>query len=214
MIFNNEKAFTLIELVVSLMLSAIIVFFSYTMMTTSYKMFSGLHRTSYNLNNTRFFEEAMRRSIASARWNDVYNHTSYNKPIEFISSDRRLVVRRFDSVKGWVKDTYYFSNNAQFKKDVSNNYDTRPENIKTLSPGTNLMLNVEKEGTGEGTDILLLRNVRACYYRKNRITGTGTEDNLMNITFGIVYDDDSSKVMKRKNKSFCFTIRSIGKDDF
>lgn len=218
MILKNKKAFTLIELVISLLLSSIIVFFSYTMMTTSYKMFSGLHKTSYNLNNIRFFEAAMRKSITGAcKENPEYNPSTYHgyyytpepKPIRFTDSKKRLVVRRYDSnVKSWATDTYYFSNGAQFKAATSD-YDTFPEDIKSLSAPTNLMLEVAYD-FGVNIRMLLLKNVRAFYYSFDKTDRPASRtDDLIDLTIGIVYDDDSTNVLKRQNRTFCFTARSV-----
>ena len=52
----KKRAFTLVELMVAILLSAIIVFFSYTMTISAYKMFTKMNNTSYTVDNMKFFE--------------------------------------------------------------------------------------------------------------------------------------------------------------
>ena len=64
--FFKKRAFTLVELMVAILLSAIIVFFSYTMTISAYKMFTKMNNTSYSIDNIKFFEETFKKSVTEA----------------------------------------------------------------------------------------------------------------------------------------------------
>lgn len=212
MIVRKEKAFTLIELVIAMLLSAIIVFFAYTMMVTSYKLFAGLYNTSYNLNNIRFFEEAIKKSITESE-----EITPLPVAGNRANNTNELRFRRYDlNLKDWVWDTYYLANGSQFRSaytgsGADNDYDTYPKNIGNtlLFEPTDLKVKVEYD-SGQSIDILLLKNVRAVYYRYDKTDRPNNiNGDLKDVTIGIVYDDDSSKGSKKQSRTFCFTSRMV-----
>lgn len=190
--FYTKKGFTLVEMMVAILLSAIIIFFSYTLTISAYKMFSKTSKTSKNFNNIQFFEEVLKKSITEA------------DRVEISSDHRRIECRRYDVRLGHdVTDVYSFeSANGVFREQVGSHLETYPSNITggNLFAPTRLMLR-----TG-GLDILVLNNVRAFFYRANKI-GDGTP-HLQNISIGIVYEDNSLSVPRRQNRSFYFTMRN------
>ena len=62
----TKKGFTLVEMMVAILLSAIVIFFSYTMTISAYKMFSKVSKTANNFNSPQFFEEVFKRSLTDA----------------------------------------------------------------------------------------------------------------------------------------------------
>jgi prepilin-type N-terminal cleavage/methylation domain-containing protein len=202
--FSKKEGFTLVELMVAVVLSAIVIFFSYTMTISAYKMFSKVSKTSNNFNSTLFFEEYFTRVFE-----DAYD-------INFSGS--RIRCQRFDpNIKNGkkVKDDYSFekkggSGSIQFIKVNNDHFDSviDPESIP--DNGTADLI-VRTPGAGlKIEDVVLLSNVRAFYYKVDTIgVGDAGEDHLRNITIGVVYDDYIVPgVPKRQFKTFCFALRN------
>lgn len=198
--FFTKKGFTLVEMMVAVLLSAIVIFFSYTMTISAYKMFSKTSKTAKNFNNVQFFEEVFKKSITEATEvtfsNDV---TSTNR-----RESRRITVRRYDVRLGReVTETYRFrTDNVRFIEHVGSHSDSMPSNITQLSAPTDLILE-----TDDGLEILVLSNVRAFFYRINKLGNGVPEPHLNNIAIGIVYEDRVMSVPKRQNRSFFFAMR-------
>ena len=209
MIFK-KRAFTLVELMVAVLLSAIIVFFSYTMTISAYKMFTKMHNTSYNIDNVKFFEEAFKKSVFEADEINIDKTTATDVD--------ELRFRRYDVNLGEeVIDVYTLDDEngtkLKFNFDNSTNYEVYPEQVDdtTLGKIKPVKLFVETRRAASAAKIskmLLLNNVKAFYCKVDKTTGaTSTTTNLRDITIGIIYYDDSVK--KRQNRSFCFTARGI-----
>lgn len=214
--FLKKKAFTLVELMVAILLSAIIVFFSYTMTISAYKMFNRMHNTSYSTDNLKFFEEAFKKSVTEAC--DITTD-----PVAALNV-REFRFRRYDgnieADGAYVEDIYTLEKDdgdrVEFRSN-NNGYEIYPENIteESLSNVRPARLFVETINGSHRTKILLLKNIKAFYYKFNKTNGGGYNDggldgnNLKDISIGIVYYDDSSKITKRENRTFCFTARSV-----
>lgn len=206
--FLKKRAFTLVELMVAIMLSAIIVFFSYTMTISAYKMFTKMHNTSYSIDNVKFFEEAFKKSVTES--SDIQTD-----PAGTTHDVQEFIFTRYDTNIGEeVTDVYTLEDehgnrvNFRFSGSATNRFEVYPENVtdETLKGFVAAKLFVETSYGSHRTRMLLLSNVKAVYFRFNK---TGANNHLQNITIGIIYYDDSSNVVKRQNKSFCFTSRSI-----
>ncbi len=207
--FLKKRAFTLVELMVAIMLSAIIVFFSYTMTISAYKMFTRMHNTSYSIDNVKFFEEAFKKSVTES--SDIQTD-----PASTTHDVQEFIFTRYDTNIGEeVTDVYTLEdehgNNVNFRfpgGGAANRFEVYPENVtdEALKGFVPAKLFVETSYGSHRTRMLLLSNVKAVYFRFDK---TGNADNLRDITIGIIYYDDSSNVVKRQNKSFCFTSRSI-----
>ena len=205
----KKRAFTLVELMVAILLSAIIVFFSYTMTISAYKMFTKMNNTSYSIDNIKFFEEVFKKSVSEAEdTNFTSTTTSDLNELRFERYDTKLPTPEK------VIDVYTLDdengNTLSFMCNDANKYEVYPSSITdfALRDITPVKLFVETTNSS-GTRIsrmLLLNNVKAFYYRVDK---TGDTKNLRDITIGIVYYDDSTKTLKRQNRSFCFTARSI-----
>ena len=205
----KKRAFTLVELMVAILLSAIIVFFSYTMTISAYKMFTKMNNTSYSIDNIKFFEEVFKKSVSEAEdTNFTSTTTSDLNELRFERYDTKLPTPEK------VIDVYTLDdengNTLSFMCNDANKYEVYPSSITdfALRDITPVKLFVETTNSS-GTRIsrmLLLNNVKAFYYRVDK---TGDTKNLRDITIGIVYYDDSTKTLKRQNRSFCFTARGI-----
>ena len=204
--FFTKKGFTLVELMVAVVLSAIVIFFSYTMTISAYKMFSKVSNTSNNFNSSLFFEEYFTRLFEDA--------------FEISFSGSKITARRFDpNIKNGstVKDDYSFEKkggggSVQFTKVGTNQHFDSVVNLNNFSdePGTANLI-VRTPGAGlKIEDVVLLSNIKAFYYRVNTIgAGVAGQEHLRNITIGVVYDDYIVPgVPKRQFKTFCFALRN------
>ena len=204
--FFTKKAFTLVELMVAILLSAIIVFFSYTMTISAYKMFTRMNNTSYNVDNVKFFEEVFKKSVSEA--NNIET-----APAAAGDKDEIKFTRYDVNIGNEVTDIYTLDdeqgNRLKFRLDnTTHHYEVYPGNIaddalKDVKP---VKLFVETSYGSHKTRMLLLNNVKAFYYRFDK---TGNVNNLRDITIGIIYYDDSAKTLKRQNRTFCFTARGV-----
>lgn len=203
--FSKKKGFTLVELMVAVVLSAIVIFFSYTMTISAYKMFSKVSKTSNNFNSSLFFEEYFTRLFEDAF------------VISFSGS--KITARRFDpNIKNGkvVKDDYSFekkggSGSIQFIKVNTHDYFDSVIDPESIPDNGTADLIVRTPGAGlKIEDVVLLSNVRAFYYKVNTIDAAGAGTNhLRNITIGVVYDDYIVPgVPKRQFKTFCFALRN------
>ncbi|MBR6297650.1 MAG: prepilin-type N-terminal cleavage/methylation domain-containing protein [Candidatus Gastranaerophilales bacterium] len=197
----TKKGFTLVEMMVAMLLSAIVIFFSYTMTVSAHKMFAKVSNTSNNFNNTQFFEEFFKSTLMNAYKIEI--------------SEDGIACRIYDPMAGKKYQNNYSFNNqkgdgnsVQFKTQHGSHYDSVFNNIP-IGKSANLI--VRNQGAGHKIDnTILLSNVRAFYYRVDKIgAGPGAPNNFRNITIGIVYDDYIVPgVPKRKYKTFCFTIKN------
>lgn len=196
----TKKGFTLVEMMVAVLLSAIVIFFSYTMTISAYKMFSKTSKTAQNFNNIQFFEEVLKKSITEADRIDLTGDS-----IRCRRSDPHL--------NNYVTDIYTFENPAsdtKFLELYGSHFDSYPSNItdSDMFAPKNLRLKSVPDGSSESAspDILVLSNVRAFFYRPNKIGGAN--NHLKNITIGIVYEDRVMSISRRQNRTFCFTLRN------
>lgn len=205
--FFKKKGFTLVEMMVAILLSAIVIFFSYTMTISAYKMFSRISKSSKNFNNIQFFEEVLKKSITEAQ------------TISFSSNKKEMKCTRYDKNIGeFVVDVYSFPEDSAGKFDnvVGKQYDSFPQNIITdnkMFGSTKLLLRTELlSGTVLSSNVLVLDNIRAFYYRPNKYPGsTGSNPAIHwdNIMIGVVYEEQIiPNVSKRQTKSFCFAVRN------
>jgi prepilin-type N-terminal cleavage/methylation domain-containing protein len=195
----TKKGFTLVEMMVAILLSAIVIFFSYTLTISAYKMFSKVSSTSQKSNSIKFFEEALKKSITEA------------ETVKFESN--KITCTRYDmNLNHKVKDTYTLEEgNCNFGNLVGKEYDVFPNIIPAdkIFKSTKLFVKTEFVGGGSWSSpkILVLNNVRAFYYRPNKYPSTGSH--LDNVTIGIIYDDYVvPNLPKRQYRSFCLSSRN------
>lgn len=207
---KNKKAFTLVEMMISLVLSVIVIFFAYTMVVTSHTLYKKMSMGSSDVNDYRFLEDMLKNSIMGAD--------------EIIVTATGIECRRYDvnrtnsfGLKNgiYVKDIYGLSASKNFVLSVANSAD--PSIVVTPSATTGVLsleiynaLDASYSGsvliTGGTAKKTILNGVRDVYYSINPdSSAVGT---LMEIQIGIIYD----KILPggaavRQNKSFCITPR-------
>ena len=163
--------FTLIEVMVTLVLSVLVSFFVYTMMMSSYNSFRRLSSVSKNANSIRFFVSSINNSIKNAK--------------AFSCSTSELSFTRYDVHRNQlVTERYFFSEGGS----IAPNY-SKSTNIATLNSQTGSSLGVlKKEVKSSGGTVIetvVVSNViRAIYYN---VTESGVRYKRLNL--GVVYDD-------------------------
>ena len=207
--FNS--AFTLVEIMISLFLSVIVVFFSYTMMIASYKVYENLANASSTSNDIRFLETMLRNSIMSA--DDINTSSSYIECHRYDSNRENS----FSYKNGiYVQDIYKLSDGKTFVSSKA--YSEDPSLVSSPSSTRATLsleiLSSELDSSYSSSSVIIdgdnkrtvLKCVREIYYYEN--ADASTTGTLKEITIGVIYDKvlhDGSVV--RQNKSFCFTPR-------
>lgn len=198
------KAFTLIEVMVSLILAAMVAFFVYSMMIYSYEGFARISSASKNSNNIRFFISSLRNSCM------------YAKSIK-VESSKLKFVRYDNNEKAEVEEHYYFKSGGQLANNGT--YATSLSLSTPYSETRGLLVKETYNKLGEKIQtVLVANNIRTIYYQINT-SGSFTKLNL-----GVIYDeilnakinDDGSAVQNAqesasfdlKMRLFCFTSRS------
>lgn len=202
--FFKKRGFTLVEMMIAILLSAIVIFFSYTLTISAYKMFSKISKTSKNYNNIQFFEEVLKKSITEAQ------------SISFTPDKKEMRCTRYDkNIGDFVVDVYSFENSScKFGNEVGEQYESFPKNIikdnKMFGP-TKLFLKTELvSGTASAPKVLVLNNIRAFYYRPNKYPAGGQNSAVHwdNIMIGVAYEEQIvPNISKIQTKSFCFASR-------
>lgn len=197
------KAFTLIEVMVSLILAAMVAFFVYSMMIYSYEGFARISSASKNSNNIRFFISSLR------------NSSMYARSIK-VESSKLKFIRYDNNEKAEIEEHYYFTSGGE----LSNN-GTYATSLSLSTPYAETRGLFVKETYKSGEKIqtvLVANNIRTIYYQ---ITTSGS---FVKLNLGVIYDeilnakinDDGSAVQNAqesasfdlKMRLFCFTSRS------
>ncbi len=206
--YNSIKAFTLIEVMVSLFLAAMIAFFVYTMMVYSYEGFNRLTDASKNSDNIRFLISSLRNSLMYA--NEVTINSS------------GFTIKRYDkSTNNNITETYTFESGGKF---VNKAFSNLISGLNTYTDYGDRGL-LFRKNTTSNEKVLVSNCVRAIYYDVTTPANIGNEGGgFKKITLGIVYDDildgktgntgavgDNAKNMMTaeiKRKLVSFTCRS------
>ena len=169
--YKSIKEFTLIEVMVSLFLAAMIAFFVYTMMVYSYEGFNRLTDASKNSDDIRFLISHLRNSL------------TYAKTVTFSASE--LTVTRYDkNANKNVTETYTFESGGKF---VNKPFSNLISYLNTYSDYGNRGLLFRKV---ENEKILVSNCVRAVYYDITTPSDIAVEGGgFKKVTLGIVYDE-------------------------
>lgn len=194
-IVKNKKGFTLIEVMVSLILSAIVIFFIYTMMTVSYTSYSKLFGVSQQKNDTRFFETMIKKSIANAAYVKMLP-----SKFSFGYYDIYLGIYRLDE---YSFTTGSFTNSLALA--------VNPPTTEATIPSTNRILKLTVYNAGAsytGNTVvrteIILQNVNALYYHENK---TAVMDN---ISLGLIYNRVlADGEVNYEIRTFKFTSRDV-----
>ena len=76
-IFKNKKAFSLVELVVTMIIASILMLSVYFMMLIAYEQFNDLTGVSENFNNLQVFEKMFQRSAMTCVYYEVQNGNTF-----------------------------------------------------------------------------------------------------------------------------------------
>lgn len=160
--------FTLIEVMVTLVLSVMVSFFVYTMMMSSYTAFRRLSSVSKNANSIRFFVSSISNSSRNA--------------CKMYVSGNALCFDRFDQNRNkYVTESYYFENGGNLTLDA-----TKSTSVATLNSQKGSSLGVLKKKVTSGGTVLetvVVSNViRVIYYSFDF-------DRYKRLNLGVVYDD-------------------------
>lgn len=137
---ENKKGFTLIEVLVSIILAGIIVYFLYTMMLASYQSYRNLSSVSKQTSDIRVCEAYLRKSIRNACYiyidpnptssqataisfgrQDIYWNTATSNIQRRYIVDRYVVKDSTNPVKTgrFYKDDIYFGNQIPNPRDTT-----------------------------------------------------------------------------------------------
>lgn len=166
---NRILGFTLIEVMITLILSVMVSFFVYTMVMSSYTAFRRLLSVSKNSNSIRFFVSSIQNSVRNAH--------------EISIDGTSMTFKRFDTNLGvYVTEKYYFSEGGSIVRNSA-----KSTRYSSLKADTGAALGVlKKEVTVSGTvreRIVVSNVIRTIYYY---VPTTGT---YQRIHLGVVYDD-------------------------
>lgn len=169
--------FTLIEVMVTLVLSVMVSFFVYTMMMSSYTAFRRLSSVSKNANSIRFFVSSISNSSRNAC--NIY------------VSGNALCFDRFDKNRGtngtYITESYYFENGGNLTEDA-----TKSTSVATLNSQKGSSLGVLKKKVtvksgGAVLETVVVSNVIRVIYYSFSTAASGERYKRLNL--GVVYDD-------------------------
>lgn len=173
---NYRVGFTLIEVMVSLFLSAMVAFFVYTMMISSYNAYRRISSVSRNANSIRYFIETFSSSIKYC-----------NSVPDFDATNKVLTFERYDeNYKQVVKEKYYFSEGSSFIKSSTASVSV------TTSTYHNEILGILKKDIYRMSDDHLLERLTISNIIRTIYIDWPTpsaNDRFRKFNFGIIYDD-------------------------
>ena len=170
---NYRVGFTLIEVMVSLFLSAMVAFFVYTMMISSYNSYRRISSVSRNANSIRYFVETFGNSIKNC-----------NKLPTFTSNI--LTFERYDkNYNEVIMEKYYFSDGSSFIQSSTASVSV------TTSTYHNEILGLLKKDIyrldGSLIETIIISNIiRTIYFDWPT---PSANDRFRKFNFGIIYDD-------------------------
>jgi len=138
---RNFRAFTLIEVMVCMILTAIVAFFIYTMMLSAHRTYFKLFSVSRQRNDVRYFETLIKKSIANAQGYEV--------------NGNKLIFKYYDTSTNKYRVDEYDCGSALAS-------DATGSNINSLLGKSNMEIKSSYSGTN-GTDIRLTSKQGASY---------------------------------------------------
>lgn len=170
---NNYSGFTLIEVLVSLLLSAMVAFFVYTMMLSSYSAYNRFSSTSKNAGSIRYFLTLFSNSI---------KYTTSKPQI----TTGAMIFKCYDKASNKnVEERYYFDGGGDFVES-----DKYSLNVSSSAAYPEKELGVLKRQIKSGTTVLedsVVSNiVRRIYYY---IPAKKATEDYGHMNFCIIYDD-------------------------
>lgn len=192
---KNKKykkfGFTLIEVMVSLLLSAMVAFFVYTMLLSSYSGYNRLSFSSKNTSSIKFFTTVFNNSV---------KYANATPTVEYGTSGtvQALTFNRYDkNYKRMVNEKYYFSDGGEFILDQNLSVSTVTTHFcKTLG-----LLKKDIIFDGKVQETIVVSNIiRTIYYYYPTSAPTNFK-RYRRMDVCVVYDDVvNAKVNKTTGK--------------
>jgi hypothetical protein len=199
--YKSIKAFTLVEVMISLFLATMVAFFVYTMMIYSYEGFNRLTDATKNSDNIRFLISSLQNSITYAK--------------SITTNSTGFTITRYDkNTNSNITETYTFENGGKFVNKAFANLVSNINNYSDYGDSRGLLF--KKIGTEK---VLVSNCIRCIYYNNTKVS-----NGLRKLTLGIVYDEvlngrvgnsgavsnNAANTMSTelKRKLVCFTSRS------
>lgn len=214
---NKKTGFTLIEVLISLFLSAMVAFFVYTMMISSYNSYRRISSVARNANSIRYFITNISNSIKNSQSVPVKEGGATNTSLTFTVYDKQY--------KDIIKEKYYFTDGSEFVESAESSVSvsTNTHHSETLG-----VLKKDIIKGGKVVETLTISNViRTIYFSW---TGPSATARHRKMNLGVIYDDivdgkvnkDTGKIEARADnmtemldegtltrRLFCFCFRGF-----
>lgn len=177
---KKNRAFTLIEVMICIILTCIVVFFIYTMMLSSHRTYAKLSSISIQRNDLRYFEAIIKNSILNA---------------EYISiTTNKIIIGYYDTSgmfeEGYRLDEYSFKKNNILSNAILSQDNTKSKTLKNVNlmdynvnKDINMYLTIYRTNQNYTSPIsqlrgeeIVLKNVNKVFYRYWRYDETDTSD--------------------------------------
>jgi len=172
----KKTGFTLIEVLISLFLSAMVAFFVYTMMISSYDAYRRISSVSRNANSIRYFITNISNSIKNSQVLPVKAGSTGNISLTFTVYDKQ-----YEAV---VKEKYYFTDGSEFVENAESSV-----SISTITHHSETLGVLKKDIIKDGkvVETLTISNIiRTIYFSW---TGPSTVARHRKMNLGVIYDD-------------------------
>ena len=223
---KNKKGFTLVEVIVSIILAGIVVYFLHVMMLASYRSYETLFGVSKEMADIRVCENYLRKSIKSACNIKIYPNASASQATSLGFERKELY---WDSGTGTIKNRYVVDmyivtdsvnpvKSGRFYKDDINFCNNIPDPRDLTKAGVHeLLLQVfytdsdfDITGLTPEKQVQLLTNLKVAYY----YIPSNVYDGVKRITLvkiGLDFDDVlATGEVSRHTRLFHFAARGYG----
>ena len=218
---GNKKGFTLIEVLVSIILAGIIVYFLYIMMLASYEGYKTLFGVSKETSDIRVCETYLRRSIKNACYINILP-TAASAHATSLDFGRQELY--WDSGTGTIKNRYVVKDSTapvktgRFYKDETYYGDQIPNPRETTKEANHQLLlriyytdsDFNISGHALISEEQLLTNLKVAYYYIPSNTASGVNRFTL-VKIGLDFDDTlSTGEVYRYTRLFHFIARGYG----
>lgn len=203
---KNTRAFTLVELLVAIILTGIISFFIYTMVTYSYTGFSKLYSHSGNFEDMKMFISSLRKSVVFA------------DKIEF--TNQSLKCTRYDMYENSyvkIEEEYKFLdvnrllNNREYARTIRLGY--IPTSSYPATRGELYKMTYISDNVSENKIIAFNNKIANCI--RKIFYFLDTSNDIVTLDMYIVYDDivdevfGSKESYVTKGQWLCFSLKNV-----
>lgn len=175
----KKTGFTLIEVLISLFLSAMVAFFIYTMMVSAYNAYRRISSVSRNANSIRYFIANISNSIKNAK-------TIPTIGVHPVTGTTSLTFSVYNKqYKAVVKERYYFDGGSELIESASSSVSvsTDTHHAETMGVLKKDIINSDNQIL----ETLIISNIiRSIYFSW---TGPSSVARHRKMNLGVVYDD-------------------------